>query len=71
MELAKQLVELADIFTDITADITTNITTNITNRTELKARVEIQQPKELKAFNSLKLSIVLLLAVYCWDSLES
>ena len=56
-------MELAKVFTDIATDIT--------SRTELKARVEIQQPKELKAFNSLKLSIVLLLAVYCWDSLES
>jgi hypothetical protein len=30
---------------------------------ELKARVEIRQPKELKVFNSLRLSIVLLIAV--------
>ena len=40
-------------------------------RTELVARVEIRQPDELEAFDSLRLSVVLLLAVRCWDSLES
>ena len=30
---------------------------------ELEARVEIRQPKELKVFNSLRLSVVLLMAV--------
>ena len=30
---------------------------------ELEARVEIRQPEELKAFDSLRLSIVLLVAV--------
>ena len=40
-------------------------------RTELVARVEIRQPDELEAFDSLRLSVVLLLAVHCWDSLES
>jgi len=43
----------------------------ISGGTELKARVEVQQPEELKVFNSLRLSVVLLIAVYCWDSLES
>ena len=38
---------------------------------ELEARVEIRQPKELGVFDSLRLSVVLLLAVRCWDSLES
>ena len=33
-------------------------------RTELMALVKIQQLKELKVFNSLKLSIILLMAVY-------
>ena len=62
---------LADVAADIAADITADITTNITSKTELKARVEIQQLKELKVFNSLKLSIVLLLVICCWNSLKS
>ena len=37
-------MELAKVLMDITADVTADIT----NRTELEARVEIQQPKELK-----------------------
>ena len=38
---------------------------------ELEAQVEIQQLEELKVFNSLRLSIVLLLAICYWDSLKS
>ena len=38
---------------------------------ELEARAEIRQPEELEVFNSLRLSVVLLLAVRCWDSLKS
>ena len=38
---------------------------------ELEARAEMRQLEELKVFNSLKLSIVLLMAVYYWNSLES
>ena len=38
---------------------------------ELEARAEIRQPKKLKVFNSLRLSIVLLLAIHYWDSLKS
>ena len=72
-------MELADVFTDIAADITadiaadvaTDIIADITNRTELKVWVKIRQPKEFKIFNSLRLSIVLLLAIYYWDSLKS
>ena len=61
MELAEQLVELAEVFTDAAIDIA--------SRTKLEAQVEIRQPKELKAeelkvFNSLKLSIVLLIAIH-------
>ena len=59
----EQLVELADVLADIAVDIT--------GRTKLEVRVEIWQPKELKVFNSLRLSVVLLLAVCCWDSLKS
>ena len=53
---------LMDIFADILIDITMDIITDITNRTELKAWVKIQQPKEFK---------VLLITVYYWDSLKS
>jgi hypothetical protein len=35
----------------------------ISSRTELKARVKVRQPKELEAFNSLRLSIVVLAEV--------
>ena len=42
----------------------------ISGRTELKARVKIRQPKELKVFNSLRLSMVLLIVIR-WDSLKS
>ena len=45
MELAEQLVELAEVLADITADVT--------SRTELK----IRQLKELKVFDSLRLPI--------------
>ena len=38
---------------------------------ELEARVEIRQLEEPEVFDSLRLSVVLLLAVRCWDSLES
>ena len=57
-------MKLAEALADVTADVTADIA----GRTELKARVEIRQPKELKAkelkvFNSLRLSVVLLIAV--------
>ena len=56
-------MELAEVFRDIAI--------NITNRTEFEVWVKIQQLKEFKVFNSLKLSIVVLLVIYCWDSLKS
>ena len=72
MELADVLINVtADITADVAADITTDIIADVANRTELKARVKIRQPKELKIFNSLRLSIILLLAVRYWDSLKS
>ena len=37
----------------------------VTSRIKLKVWVKIWQPEELKAFNSLKLSIVLLLVICC------
>ena len=60
-----------DITTDVAADVAADITIDITNKTELKAWVKIRQLKELKVFNSLRLSIVLLLVIYYWDSLKS
>jgi hypothetical protein len=43
-------VELAEVLADVAADIA--------SRTEFEAQVEIQQPEELKAFDSLRLSVV-------------
>ena len=63
----EQLVELAEVFTDAATDIIADIA----GKTELKIRVKIRQPKKLKVFNSLKLSIVLLLAICYQDSLMS
>ena len=40
-------------------------------RTELVAWVEIRQLEELEVFDSLRLSVVLLVAVCYWNSLES
>ena len=51
-----------NVLADVLADITIDIIADIANRTDLKVRVKIRQPKELK---------VLLIAVYCWDSLKS
>ena len=62
---------MAEVFTEVNAEINTEILTDVTNRIELKVWVKIRQPKELKVFNSLRLSIVLLLAIYYWDSLKS
>ena len=61
----------ADVTADVAADVAADITADVASRTELKARVKIRQPKELKVFNSLRLSIVLLLAICYWDSLKS
>ena len=38
---------------------------DIASKIKLKVWVKIQQPKKLRVFNSLRLSIVLLLAIYC------
>ena len=65
MELAEQLVELAEVFADTAADVTADVAADVAGRTELEARVEIWQPEELKVFNSLRLSMVLLLAIHC------
>ena len=54
---------LAEVLADITVNVTADVIADVANRTELKVQVEIRQPKELKVFNSLRLSIVLLLAI--------
>ena len=76
MELAEQLVELAEVFTEVLTEVTVELITELI--AELKAQVEIRQLKELKVFNSLRLSIVVAaeilaevkasLVVYCLDS---
>ena len=48
-------MELAEVLADAAADVA--------GRTELEARVEIRQPEELEVFDSLRLSVVLLVAV--------
>ena len=40
-------------------------------RTELVVRVEIRQLEELEVFDSLRLSVVLLVAIRYWNSLKS
>ena len=69
MELGELFTELlAEPLADVLAEILAEILADVVGRTELKAQVEIRQPKELKAeelevFNSLRLSIILLIAV--------
>ena len=41
MELAEQLVELAEVFVDIAADFATDIAVDFTGKTELEARVKV------------------------------
>ena len=53
-------MELAEVFADAAADIAADIA----SRTELKARVKIRQPKELKVFNSLRLFIAVTAEIF-------
>ena len=55
----------------VAAEVLADIAADVAGRTELEAQVKIRQPEELKAFNSLKLSIILLMAIHYWDSLKS
>ena len=82
MKLAKLFVELltdvlAKVLVEVTAKILVEILVGVLIEVlieilaELETRVEIRQFKEPKVFNNLRLSIVLLLAVCCWDSLKS
>ena len=52
-------MELAEVLADIAADITsrTELLVKLASGTELEARVEIWQLKELEVFNALRLSI--------------
>jgi hypothetical protein len=61
----------ADVAVDVAADVAADVAVDIAGRTELEAQVKIQQPEEFKVFDSLRLFIVLFLAIYCWDSLKS
>ena len=68
MESAEVLVDVAadiaaDIAVDVAIDVTTDVIADVANRTELEAQVKIRQLKEFKVFNSLRLFIVLLIAV--------
>ena len=58
-------MELAEALADVAADVTsrTELLVELAGGTELEARVEIWQLKELEVFNSLRLSVVLLIAV--------
>ena len=62
MELAEQLVELAELFAELLPEVLADVAADVAGGTELEARVEIRQPEELE---------VLLMAVRCWDSLKS
>ena len=57
MELAEQLVKLAELLTELKAQ------GKIQQLKELKVQIKIQQLKELKVFNTLKLSIEALIEV--------
>ena len=48
---------------EVLAKVLTEVLVKIVGGVELKARVEIRQPEELEVFNSLRLSVVLLMAV--------
>ena len=61
---------LAEAAAEIAAEIAAEVLVELAGGTELEARVEIWQPEELEVFDSLRLSVVLLVAVH-WDSFES
>ena len=59
-EVATEVVTM-EVASELVAELNAELDTELV--TELKARVKIRQPKELKVFNSLRLSVVLLVAV--------
>jgi len=55
-------VELAEVFAvEVASELVAELDAELV--AELEARVEIRQPEELEVFDSLRLSIVLLVAV--------
>ena len=54
---------LADVAADVAAEILIEVLAKIASGTKLEARVEIRQLEALEVFNSLRLSVVLLVAV--------
>ena len=77
MELVQtELIQTELIETELVVEVLAKVLIKIVSRAELKAQVKIRQPKELKAeelevFNSLRLSMVLLIAIRYQDSLKS
>ena len=53
MELAEQLVELTELFAELFTELLAELLA------ELKVRVKLQHSRELKVFNSLRLSVVI------------
>ena len=53
-----------EVLAEVAAEVAAEIAAEVVGRTELKAQFKIQQPEELKVFDSLRLSIVLLVAVH-------
>ena len=68
MEVAVEIP--AEVLVEAAAEALAEVLIELAGGTELKAWVKIRQPKELEVFDSLRLSVVLLIAVH-WDSLES
>ena len=67
MELAKQLVELVELFTvaaKTLAELIAELVTELISRTELEVRVKIQQLKAQVEIRQPKKLKVLLIAVY-------
>ena len=58
------LVEVStEVLTEVLAELAAELVRTELVRTELEAWFEIRQPKELKVFDSLRLSVVLLMAI--------
>jgi hypothetical protein len=57
-------VVTAEVLAEIAAEVVVAVEVASELVAELKAQVKIRQPKELKVFNSLRLSIVLLIAIH-------
>ena len=53
-----------EILVEVLLEVLADVAADIAGRMELEAQVKIRQPEELKVFNSLRLSVVLLVAIY-------